>query len=437
MVLETDMNKRDFIKLASKLSLGALTIPRAWSKEVKKNKIRTAHIGVGGMGFNDLTQISSHPFVEVVGLCDVDSINLKKAHQNHPNARAYSDYRELFYEIGEKIDAVIVTTPDHTHAPVSLLAMEMGKSVYCQKPLTISILQARLMEQMARENNLTTQMGIQIRSSYGYKFATKLIQNGAIGKVKRVQAWSKRKWGFNELEPKEFDPVPEHLDWNLWLGDATKIGYIEGRYHPVNWRKMVGFGVGTLGDMGSHILDTPYNSLKLGDPIMIKGMCRQPNGYGYPEKNTVIYKFAKSHFTTENFELIWRDGSFKDSDHKDLKLPKARKLAVDGAIFIGEKGNLYLPHPGEPKIFIENEWHDLDKNNIELKNSLKKEKTNHYFQFIDTCLGKDQCSTPFSYGSKLTEIILLGTIACRFPEMILHWDSKKRSFKETQANKYL
>ena len=134
MVLETDMNKRDFIKLASKLSLGALTIPRAWSKEVKKSKIRTAHIGVGGMGFNDLAQISSHPFVEVVGLCDVDSINLKKAHQNHPNARAYSDYRELFYEIGEKIDAVIVTTPDHTHAPVSLLAMQMG-NLYTVKNL--------------------------------------------------------------------------------------------------------------------------------------------------------------------------------------------------------------------------------------------------------------------------------------------------------------
>ena len=431
------MNKRDFIKLASKLSLGALTIPRAWSKEVKKNKIRTAHIGVGGMGFNDLTQISSHPFVEVVGLCDVDSINLKKAHQNHPNARAFSDYKELFNEIGKKIDAVIITTPDHTHAPVSMLAMEMGKSVYCQKPLTNSVLQAQLMERMARKNNLTTQMGIQKHSSYGYKLATKLIQNGAIGKVKRVQVWSKKQWGFNGLEPKDFDPIPKHLDWNLWLGGSPRRGYKKGRYHPQNWRKIIGFGSGTLGDMGIHVFDTPYNALQLGTPVSIEAICRQPNGYGYPNKSIINYQFLKTEYTTENFELIWRGGPFKVSDHKDLRLPGDRKLHTSGAIFIGQKGNLYLPHPGEPKIFIENEWHDLDKNNSELKNTLKKQKTNHYFQFIDTCLGKDQCSTPFSYGSNLTTIVLLGSIACHFPKTILHWDSKTRSFKETQANQYL
>lgn len=173
-----------------------------------------------------------------------------------------ADYKELFYEIGKKIDAVIITTPDHTHAPVSMLAMEMGKSVYCQKPLTNSVLQAQLMERMARKNNLTTQIGIQIHSSYGYKFATKLIQDGAIRKVKRVPVWSKKQWGFNGLEPKDFDPIPEHLDWNLWLGGNPYRGYTEGKYHPQNWRKIIGFGSGTLGDMGYMsltLLTMPFN----------------------------------------------------------------------------------------------------------------------------------------------------------------------------------
>ena len=213
------MKRRDFIKNAAAFASVTLLPSSVWAT-IKNGKLRTAHIGVGGMGFSDLQSIASHPMVEVTAFCDVDSNNLAEAKKLYPNAKLYADYRKLFDEMGNSIDAVIVSTPDHTHAPASMMAMNMGKPVYCQKPLTHHVSEARAMRKLSRDNKLITQMGIQCHSSDEYRKAVMLIQSGIIGKVSCVRAWSPKNWGYDGPAPVGSDPVPENLDWNLWLGTS-------------------------------------------------------------------------------------------------------------------------------------------------------------------------------------------------------------------------
>ena len=470
------MEKREFLKttaLASSLAL----LPSGMLAALKGDKrLRTAHIGVGNMGFEDLKAISSHKLVDVVALCDVDANKLATAKNIHTKAKTFSDYRVMLKEIGDEIDAVIVSTPDHTHAPASMMAMEMGKPVYCQKPLTHHVSEARAMRKLAKEKNLITQMGIQVHSFYDYKLATLLIQSGIIGKVHTVRAWSPKNWGFNGPAPEGSDPVPETLDWNLWLGTAAERPYKEGYYHPGNWRKLLDYGCGTLGDMGVHIFDTPYNALALDVPYTIKNECRPPSGFGFPENNVVTYEFPGTEYTTDNFKWVWYDGPGAPTMHEDLKLPAAQtasetedtnqgeasledkvsldtketaegKLPEQGAMFIGEKGRLLLPHFMElPKKIVDGEYVDISEEiaAVEKANNMGKpirnyasEGPKHYHQFVDACLGKDTCTAPFSYAARLTETILLGVIAGRFPGETLHWDNATARFKEEKANQYL
>ena len=439
------MKKRDFLKTSAALASTAL-LPNSLFALTKNNKrLRTAHIGVGGMGASDLASISSHALVDVVALCDVDSKNLAAAKTLHPSAKTYTDYRTLLTEMKEDIDAVVVSTPDHTHAPVSMMAMKMDKPVYCQKPLTHFVSEAREMHKIAEEKNLVTQMGIQVHSFYDYKLATLLIQSGIIGKVNTVRAWSPKNWGYDGPEPKGEDSVPEYLDWNLWLGTSPKRPYKETVYHPGNWRKLVDYGCGTLGDMGVHIFDTPYNALALDVPLTITNNCRKPNGFGFPENNNVTYTFPGTNFTDDTLTWIWSDGPGAPKKHKDLKLPNKDKLPLQGAMFIGEKGRLLLPHFMElPRLIVDGEYKEIDVSAFDPYNSLGNNKNDyerdapkHYHQFVDACLGADKASAPFSYSARLTETILLGVIAGRFPKQTLHWDNKKARFKEEEANAFL
>jgi predicted dehydrogenase len=439
------MKKRDFLKTSAAMVSTAL-LPNSLFALTKNNKrLRTAHIGVGGMGASDLASISSHALVDVVALCDVDSKNLAAAKTLHPSAKTYTDYRTLLTEMKEDIDAVVVSTPDHTHAPVSMMAMKMDKPVYCQKPLTHFVSEAREMHKIAEEKNLVTQMGIQVHSFYDYKLATLLIQSGIIGKVNTVRAWSPKNWGYDGPEPKGEDSVPEYIDWNLWLGTSKKRPYKETVYHPGNWRKLVDYGCGTLGDMGVHIFDTPYNALALDVPLTITNNCRKPNGFGFPENNNVTYTFPGTNFTDDTLTWIWSDGPGAPKKHKDLKLPKKDKLPLQGAMFIGEKGRLLLPHFMElPRLIVDGEYKEIDVSAFDPYNSLGNNKNDyerdapkHYHQFVDACLGADKPSAPFSYSARLTETILLGVIAGRFPKQTLHWDNKKARFKEEEANAFL
>lgn len=439
------MKRRDFVKTTAALSSAALLPSCATMKIGKNGRLRTAHIGVGGMGAEDLRDISSHNLVDVVALCDVDSNALAAAKKLHPNAKEFADYRKMLKEMGEDIDAVIVSTPDHTHAPASLMAMNMNKAVYCQKPLTHHVSEARAMRKLAKDKSLVTQMGIQVHSFYDYKLATILIQSGIIGKVNTVRAWSPKNWGYDGPIPNGSDPIPETLDWNLWLGTSAKRPYKEGIYHPGNWRKLMDYGCGTLGDMGVHIFDTPYNALELDVPKTIKNSCRKPNGFGYPEHNIVTYEFPGTKYTTATLKWIWYDGEGAPEKQEDLILPNDEKLPEQGAMFMGEKGRLLLPHFMElPRLIVDGKYKELDISKLEKKHQLgapireySSEGKKHYHQFVDACLGKGKCSAPFSYSARLTETILLGVIAGRFPNQTLHWDNEAAKFEEAEANQFL
>ena len=466
-------NRRDFVKKSSLGLLGVALAPSLISKMGPHNRLRTAHIGVGGMGMEDLKAVASHKLVDVTALCDVDADKLAVAHKMHPKAKVYADYRIMFRELGDDIDAVIVSTPDHTHAPASMMAMNMNKPVYCQKPLTHHVSEAREMKKLAEDKNLVTQMGIQVHSFYDYKLATLLIQSGIIGKVHTVRAWSPKNWGYDGPVPEGSDPIPKTLDWNLWLGTSAERPYKKGVYHPGNWRKLLDYGCGTLGDMGVHIFDTPYNALELDVPRTIKNECRKPTGFGFPENNVVTYEFPGTEYTGDSLKWVWYDGPGAPRGHKDLKLPNARKktkskkdeasveekmsletkatsdgvLPDQGAMFIGEKGRLLLPHFMElPRKIVNGEYVDISKEIAEISeaNNLgdpirnyASEGVKHYHQFVEACLGRGECSAPFSYASRLTETILLGVIAGRFPNKTLHWDDKTAKFAEEEANQYL
>jgi len=467
------MNKREFIKKSSVGALGIMLAPSILKAGFPKDKLRTAHIGVGNMGMEDLKAVSSHEAVEVIALCDVDAINLSAAHKMHPGARIFFDYRVMLEEMGDEIDAVIVSTPDHTHAPASLMAMNMDKPVYCQKPLTHYVSESREMKRVAAEKGLVTQMGIQVHSFYDYKLATLLIQSGIIGKVHTVHAWSPKNWGYDGPLPEGEDPVPEQLDWNLWLGTSTKRPYKKDMYHPGNWRKLMDYGCGTLGDMGVHIFDTPYNALELDVPRTIMTECRPPNGFGFPEKNTVTYEFPGTKYTGKSLKWIWYDGTGAPEMHEDLMLPgmKMKKdnaaaqksdgnsisldagvageneLPEQGAMFVGTKGRLLLPHFMQlPKKIVRGKYVDISKEiaKVSEEHNLGEpirnygtEGPKHYHQFVDACLGKDTTTAPFDYAARLTETILLGTIAGRFPGETLHWDAETAQFKEEKANQFL
>lgn len=422
------MNRRVFIEKTSQFASITILPSATWAR-VKKGRLRTAHIGVGGMGAHDLKSISAHPMVEVAALCDVDSEKLKSAHELHSDAQTFRDYRRLLDKLGNDIDAVVISTPDHTHAPAALLAMEMDKPVYCQKPLTHHVSEARAMRRMAEDRNLVSQMGIQIHSFKQYRGTVQLIQSGLIGKVSRVVAWSNKNWGYDGPAPDGSDPVPENLDWNLWLGTAPFRSYKEKVYHPGQWRKLLDYGCGTLGDMGVHIFDTPYAALQLDVPRTVVTECRSSTGFGHPERNKVTYRFPGTDYTTDELEWIWYDGEGAPDGRPELKMPQGQAFPGQGAMFVGEKGRVLLPHIDYPKLIVEDQFEVIDFPSLD--------EHDHYLQFVDACLGKDTCSAPFSYASRLSEAILLGVVANRFPNELLEWDSGQAAFRQSEANQLL
>ena len=451
------MKRRIFLQTSAALAAAAV-LPACGSTESEAadattepkplTSLRTAHIGVGNMGLEDLNAVASHPNVVVTALCDVDSNYLAAAAALFPAAKTYKDYRVMLREMADDVDAVVVSTPDHTHAPASMKAMEMGKPVYCQKPLTHHVSEARAMRKMAKDKGLTTQMGIQVHSFYDYKLATLLIQSGIIGKVKTVRAWSPKNWGYDGPAPTGSDPVPDSLDWNLWLGTSAERPYKAEVYHPGNWRKLVDYGCGTLGDMGVHIFDTPYNALALDVPDTIVNECRPPNGFGYPEHNVVTYTFPGTEYTTDDFKWVWYDGPGAPIDkHEQLMLPDGDELPDQGAVFVGTEGTLLLPHFMQlPRKFVDGEYVDISTEiaAVEKANGMPEpvrdyasESPKHYHQFVDACMGKAETTAPFDYAARLTETILLGVIAGRFPGETLHWDNATAKFREEKANAFL
>ncbi|MCH2181000.1 MAG: Gfo/Idh/MocA family oxidoreductase [Mariniblastus sp.] len=415
------LQRRQFVKLAGAI---VTTAPLARSLPVGMSveKLRTAHVGVGGMGGADLASIASHPQVEVAALCDVDAGRLTGAHQKHPQARFFSDYRQMLSEMGDSIDAVVVSTPDHTHAPAAMSAMNLGKPVYCQKPLTHEVHEARRLNEVAQQKQLATQMGIQVHSAEPYRRAKQMIQDGMIGRVSHVHAWSNKNWGYDGGSFASQVAPPDTLDWNLWVGTASMRPFAPGVYHPGNWRKLIDFGTGTLGDMGVHIFDTPYGALALTAPLTVRTECREPTGVGHPTRNVVEYEFPGTDYTTDRMIWRWYDGADAPPSSDDLALPaefalpESYQLPGQGSLFVGEQGIMLLPHVGEAVLFPEAKFKDRPRPQME--------KVNHYHQWVDACMGQAKTSADFSYAGPLTEALLLGVVANRFPGKRLEWDAE-------------
>ena len=423
--------RRHFLQIG--LAVPALHLLGSSSQAASPNgKLRTAHIGVGGMGAADLSSIASHPHVEVAALCDVDADRLASAKQQHVGAQTFRDYRQMLSDLGDKIDAVVISTPDHTHAPATMLAMQLGKPVYCQKPLTHAVHEARQLRLVAEQKGLITQMGIQVHSSAPYRRAVQMIQSGVIGPVSQVLAWSNKNWGYDGGKLTNVQSPPQSLDWDLWLGTAAERPYVPSAYHPANWRKLIDFGTGTLGDMGVHIFDTPYAALELTAPRWAKTTCRPPTHIGHPETNVVQYEFPATPHTAESLLWTWFDGTAAPPKlaELDLKLPAdwkldALQLPGQGALFVGADGLLLLPHVGEPVLLPEEKF--AGKQRPEVENG------DHYHQWVDACRGEGRTSADFSYAGPLTEALLLGVVANRFPETKLQWDAENLRVTNLEA----
>ncbi|MDA0282141.1 MAG: Gfo/Idh/MocA family oxidoreductase [Planctomycetota bacterium] len=416
--MSRSIQRREFVKTSAFLVAGAI-LPSSLRAFSPNGRLRTAHVGVGGMGGSDLGSVSSHAGVEVAALCDVDANILRGAAAKFPDARTFRDYREMISTMGDTIDAVVVSTPDHTHAPAAMTAMNHGKPVYCQKPLTHEVFEARQLRLVAERKELVTQMGIQASAGLPYRQATQMIQSGVIGKISRVHAWSYKNWGYDGPAFTSFDDVPESLDWNLWIGTATMRAYKKGVYHQSSWRKQIDFGTGTLGDMGVHIFDTPYRALALTYPTWVRTTCRPPTGAGHPEKNIVEYEFPGTRYTTETMRWTWYDGADAPPSTDGLGLPDGLKLPGQGSLFVGEEGTMLLPHSSTPQLFPEDKF----------KNAVypELEPRNHYHQWVDACMGEGKTSSHFEYAGRLTEALLLGVVANRFPGEKLMWDADQLS----------
>lgn len=414
------IHRRDLVVQAGAASLAAFVGGAASARTPARSaRLRLAGIGVGGMGAADLASLSSHANVDVVALCDVDANRLAEAGEKHPKARRFNDFRKMFDAMADSIDAVHVSTPDHTHAPATMTAMNAGKHVYCQKPLTHDVYEARQLRRVADANQLVTQMGIQVHSASPYRTAVALVQSGVIGKIRETHSWSNKTWGYEGPDPQP-SSVPSHLDWDLWLGSAPSRPYSDGHFHPGNWRKWYDFGCGTMGDMAIHILDPVFSALALGAAERIVSSSSAPPKASFGMQNHTRYTFADATpYTTSDFVLTWSDGGkMPDTTAWPTQIRDGKPVSLpdQGSMFLGEKGAILLPHVAMPILLPADDFRDAKVDELP--------HGNHYHLFVDACLNGAPTTASFQYSGPLTETVLLGTLANRFPHQELIWQSE-------------
>lgn len=423
-------SRRSVLKLLGTTAAGAPFVSSRVMAQSPANTVRHACFGAGGQAWADLTQISNCKNVEIVAICDVDLSRTTEARKKFPDARIYQDWRELLDKEAKNIDSVNVSTPDHMHAAIGVSAMLLGKHVYGQKPLAHDLHEVRRMTDLAAEKKLVTQMGIQVHSSAYYRIAAQIMRDGAIGKVREIHSWCAKSWGDMTAKPDKTDPVSEGFDWDLWLGVCAKRPFIGGQYyHPGNWRKRLDFGTGTLGDMGCHIFDPLYMGLGLGAPVSVRSEGPVPNDCNWALDGKVIYQFKGTALTEGGtLNLFWYDGKASPPAEIIAQTGKT-ELPQSGSILIGTEGVMLLPHYNLPELAPRDKFKDY---------AIPRVKgLNHWGQFIDACRGTDKTTADFSYAGPLTEAILIGGIASRFPNTTLKWDSKQLKFDLAAANAFV
>jgi predicted dehydrogenase len=428
-------SRRAFLKTTVASSIAVpFFVPRLISAP-PSDRVLHASFGAGGMARSDLTSITSHPNVQFVAVADVEPAKADDLKKKFPELRVYQDWRELL-DKEKELTSVNVSTPDHMHAPIAMSAMQRGLHVYGQKPLTHDIYETRRLTEFARDKKLVTQMGIQIHSSSVYRAAVQLVQTGAIGKVKEVHTFSNKKWGDNKPRPERGDTVPAGFNWDFWLGVCAERPFIgKGYYHPANWRKRLDFGTGTFGDMGCHIYDPVFEALALTAPLSVRSEGAAPNDHSWATDAIIHYVFPGTRFTEgKTVRVTWYDGDqrppaeIQELVKRKNPSPDAPpwKLTDQGSIVIGTKGVLLIPHVDRPKLFPVEQYADFKMP--------ETKSADHWHQFVDAILGRDKTQANFDYAGPLTESVLLGSVATRFPKTTLDWNAKKLTFNVKEAN---
>ncbi len=458
-------NRRNFLKTAT-LAGGAVVfgVPTLLRAQNLNSKLNIASIGVMGKGQSDTDHCSSE---NIVALCDVDSARCAPQLAKYPSAKFYQDFRIMFDELGKSIDAVTVSTPDHFHAIAESYAMRQGKHVYGQKPLTQTIYEARYLRDLAHETGVVTQMGNQGSSADGLRRAVECIQAGIIGQVSEVHIWTNRPiWPQGMGLPEGSDPIPESMNWDIWIGPAPMRAYKKDVYEPFNWRGWLDFGTGALGDMACHTVNMAFRALNLGYPNEIEaeafgGMNTQSYPLGskirfqFPARKTKIpaahKTFFHRHDTLEQspVTLWWYDGGKPDSQARgghDGSNKPPKELTADiaemlgeipgsGALLIGDQGTIFSPDDYGEQFFVklkgEKKFTHFKKHpelakipQVIPRNTFSGDSDHRQHLEWIAAIKEDKpemCYSRFAVGAQLTEIMLLGCVSLRVGKKI-EWD---------------
>jgi predicted dehydrogenase len=433
------ISRRRFLAAAG-ASAGIVIVPRQVlggpQHTAPSEKLGIAGIGVGGMGRSNLSQLETE---NIAALCDVDQAYAAESFRKYPQAKVYTDFREML-DKEKGVDAVLVATPDHTHAVISLEAMRRGKHVYCQKPLTHDVYEARMLAQAARETGVTTQMGIQGHSGEGARLICEWIADGAIGEVREVDAWCNlsyfpfghaywsSKWN---RRPEDTPAIPTTLNWDLWLGPASQRPY-HPAYHPAVWRCWWDFGSGMMGDRGAHTLDAAVWALKLGYPTSIEATSLDLNPDTHPLASIVTYQFP-ARADLPPVKLTWYDG-LRAPRPPELEDGRQMGHVEGGLLFKGTKGRLVGGVYGEsPRLIPESRMKEYQLP----PQTIPRVEGSHEQEWVRACKAGRPAGADFEYSALLTEICLLGNVAKRVDARI-EWDGPNMKVTNLpEAQKYI
>jgi len=392
--------------------------------------VRHASIGASGQAWDDIESFATHPAFRLVAVADVDTSRVEKVKAAFPDARIYQDWRELLRAERTNLDSINVSIPDHMHASAAMAAMRMGLHVYCQKPLAGTVREVRKLTEYARAHRVLTQMGIQLSSMSAQRIPEAVVGTGVIGKIREVHAFYASTWGDEGLIAEGADPVPTSLDWSGWLGVAPERPFKQGVYHPEEWRKRVGFGAGTLGDMGCHLFGPPYRALGLTAPQSVTSHGPAPTRDNWGIRSRVHYVFPGTPMTAgPTLDFWWYDGGEKPPDSV-LSLVGDR-MPGTGSVWLGTEGTLVLPHDWKRPA-----WFLLPSEKFPSVPVPEPPPRDHYHEFLDAVRTRQTSplSAGFHYSGPLTEAVLLGTVAMHFPGETLAWTAGTMTFNDHKAS---
>ena len=432
-VSATAFSRRHFLRTTALAGVAApFILPSGLRAAAPNSKLSHAAIGVGGMGWNDLNALARHPATHITAICDVDTDHLAKAAKAFPEARTYSDWRELLEKEGDKIDSVNVSVPDHMHFSIAYAAIQKRKHVYCQKPMCHDVAEVRTLTEAAVKQGVVTQLGTQIASSLGDRTTVHLLKTGAIGKIKHAYLTAHRKgavenYRFPGPRPATGEPPPASLAWDSWLGTAPVRPYVPTIYHPQKWRAWLDFGTGWSGDMGCHIFDAMWKGLGLQPALTVQAEVQESweksperRADTWPQGNHITWTFPGNDLIADpELTVEWFDGEFFPPEAVRA-LYSLEDYPGEAAMLVGTEGALLHVHTRGPILLPEKKYADYPKP--------KFEPRDHYQHFVDACLGLAKTESNFAQSGPMTEAILLGTVAIRSPGEKLNWDHKGMKF---------